>query len=741
MHSSITNIYSEFTAIGRVSECNYRIGSFRIELLTGDSLLMYVSRTTWYEVLKNITGQVEDDVPDPTVALVDAEIGPAGEDPLYASKVQMLKYLLPGRLVYAIGVYSREGGVEAAGGKEHLGARRVVLMHTESHRCGWETSHWWLRQVNVLFEQWLDTLFDSKRELTENDFAQFYRTSLDLLGSPTDDVIQECATLSRFLYGLASSYLLTGNLRSLSASKSCAKYLMNAYREMSHDERRLLWKYGRRRVGRSTKEIHASENPEDLGTYACYEQIYVLSGLAQYYRITLDPEVLDHIVRTIDSFNTWFHDEMGKGYYSHLNPITQEPDGPQLAQRDNVRKKNWNSIGDHIPAYLVNVLLAIDPLPVSRHHEKWKELRDKCREMLEECVTLILDKFPPVDSSAYVFERFFEDYTPQLDHGWQQNRAIVGHNLKISWNLTRCGHYYRTLAAECERDTVKASHYRELARRCFTLAVWLGRSMARVGVDRVRGGIFDAVERHPGNGMSMEFAWSTTKDFWQQEQAILAYYIMHGIEDDDVFGGRQAADATRAEFLALARSCAAFWSMFFVDYDYRKIYFRTAENGAPVISGQYGVQAGHAIAGYHAFELSFLAHIYIRTYAAKALDREHGAAAIDARKTPDSRNFLLHFCPLQASSVTTLNVLPDFMSPGSVKIVRVRVNGLVVPPPPEGSYQVDISSLPPNTIVAVEMEPKGEELMWVAAKMPVQPKLQFLPHFGDDAELTSDRFE
>lgn len=35
--------------------------------------------------------------------------------------------------------------------------------------------------------------------------------------------------------------------------------------------------------------------------------------------------------------------------------------------------------------------------------------------------------------------------------------------------------------------------------------------------------------------------------------------------------------------------------------------------GIPIIQGNYGNKGGHAISGYHAFELNYLAHVYLRT--------------------------------------------------------------------------------------------------------------------------------
>jgi hypothetical protein len=50
---------------------------------------------------------------------------------------------------------------------------------------------------------------------------------------------------------------------------------------------------------------------------------------------------------------------------------------------------------------------------------------------LQESAKLILTKFPHTDNSPFVQERFFKDWTPDRTHGWQQDRAIVGHNLKV----------------------------------------------------------------------------------------------------------------------------------------------------------------------------------------------------------------------------------------------------------------------------------------------------------------------
>lgn len=678
------NNYSSMTVTGAVESANPKNGMMTLRLLSGESLDVSVSKTTWYEVLQNVSDENRDRVPEPIDAEVETHIGKkdaADDKAMWDAKRALIKYIRPDVMVSIRGVSSVNGD------KFSFSARRVVLMHSVPGSYGWEQTHWWLQQINTLFEQWLDILFEDKREITENDFAYFYRTNLDLFGNRTADDTQECATMSRFLYGLSSSYLLTGNDRAYSAAKACAKYLINAFSILSHDRMYCFWKFGRKHDRKSTREIMSSQNGDDKGSYALYEQIYAIAGLAQYYRITQDTNILFYITRTIYSFEKFFRDDKrdgdpcftGKGgYFSHIDPVTMRPDSDALGE--NKMRKNWNSIGDHIPAYMVNLLLAIDPLPMSSDHDdSWGKLLELCRFILDDCVENILYYFPPKDDSLFVNERFLSDWTPDHEWGWQQNRGIVGHNLKISWNLTRCGHYYQYIAYRAGLDgSADEQKYRDKAERCYAAAKKLGQNMEQVGVDLVRGGIFDALERNPSNGMTTEFAWETTKDFWQQEQAILAYYIMAGVNGQDSYSAR---------FLELARYCAAFWNLYFVDQENRKIYFRTTESGAPVVQDGYGIQGGHAIAGYHSFELNFLAHLYIRTYVPQTDGGDN--------------SFCITFRPCK-NGVKTLNVLPDFFRPGDLRIMGVKLNGLPQTVHDAHRFQIDITGLDEDAEVEVE---------------------------------------
>lgn len=634
--------YGNLTVAGTVTSVDAGALKFSIRARSDDLFDVNVGVTTYYQVVSNLDGLNRDRALPPEN--MNRDDNPVAFD--------LLKYVKEGCLTFVEGVRSENGA------DERFEARTVYLMHSMPGKYLFEETHWWLVQISQMADRWLDNLFDVRRNYEISDFAALYRTNLNITGAPTNDTIQECATLSRLIYGLSSAYLLTGAERYYLAAKAGVDYQREAFRSLSHDGQYCFWAFGRRRTVDGEKLVIPSENPDDYGTIPLYEQIYALAGLAQYYRITLDWEVLEDIRRTLNSFQGYYHDVKGLrepefpgegGYFSHIDYATMRPDTPALGH--NMSRKNWNSIGDHIPAYLINLILALDPVPKSPVERKLDEFLDLCRSILDETSTLIIEKFPD-PGSDYVNERFHADWSVDHEWGWQQNRAIVGHDLKISWNLTRCAYYYQTLEKSFRdrRENAVADEYKAKADKCLEIARKLARRMAEVGIDRIRGGVFDAVDRNPNNGMPTQFAWGSTKDFWQQEQGILAYLILHGAEEGD------------KEFLSLARESIAFWNLFFLDRDRQGIFFRTTTDGLPVIQGAYGQKGGHSISGYHAFELNFLAHLYTRSYVITDKDDDNG--------------FCLYFKLSPHRDQTSVNVLPDFFPPGLVRIAGVRVNGV-----------------------------------------------------------------
>jgi len=656
--------------------------TFKLACRSGDEFHVQTSSETNFTVLRNMDDLDRDRVPNPPH--FDPALGPS-------EKVR--KYVTEGYLLVVGGILIQHGG------RQRLDARTITLLTGDQDQFVFEDTHWWLTQIAAFADQWLDDLFGDRRSYEWDDFAKLYRTNLNIIGQPVDDKIQECATLSRLIYGLSSCFLLTGGERYLMAAEAGAKYQRETFRSLSHDGRYCFWQFGKRQRDRGAVMIMPSENPDDRGAIPLYEQIYALAGLCQLYRINQDWEILEDVERTIHTFEDFYRDDPRFGYtgtggfFSHIDYATLRPDVDALGQ--NRLRKNWNSVGDHIPAYLVNLILALQPLPRGgKDHELAEKLLGRCRRILDETTDLILTKFPD-PASKFVNERFHADWTPDHNWGWQQNRGIVGHNFKIAWNMTRAAHYYSSEAAQLRKggDAAGAAAREERARSFHKLAAQLIDNMTEVGIDQLRGGCFDAMERQPADG-PVEFTWGNTKDFWQQEQAILAYLIVHGTTRD-----KRLRD--------LAHEMMTFWNLYFLDHDNRGVFFRVTDDGSPVIQGNYSQKAGHSVAGYHSFELNYLAHVYLRTYMHPK--GEIRTPTGDTAFPVVDQNFCLFFRPDARCAHTTLNVLPDFLPPGAVEIAAITVGGVPRTNFDHTNFQIELEREELGTRVVVEFRPMGAQ--------------------------------
>jgi hypothetical protein len=621
--------------IGYVKSKDTSRRSFVVGTRGGTEFEVLIKATTWFDTVTNLDRLSRQRLP----IRLHGQTEMAGDNP-----GPLETSICEGGLIAVEGVYYHHG--------EHQRYEAMTVHVLKSHKGYYLFEHtfWWKGQIEAMANKWLDVLFGEKRTYALDDFSALYRTTLSIEGMPTPDDTQEMATLSRLIYGLASAYLIGGDERYFLAAKAGVEYQREAFRSYSADGRFCFWLHARKRDRHGIYDMLPSAFDDDVNTIPLYEQIYALAGMAQYYRITNDRETLEDIYHTLRTFDALYADRKeGKhdGFFSHIDAVTFRWDSPELDARGNRARKNWNSIGDHLPAYLINLILALEPLPkVEDDPEQQAFLQgvlNNCHEILEVTSRLIAEKFPE-PGFDYVNERFERDWTRVKNWRWQQNRAIVGHNLKIAWNLTRVANYYRA-KGDAER-----------AAELFALAGDIGRKMATAGIDQIRSGVYDAVERQRSDqNVPVQFAWLNTKDFWQQEQGILAYLIMFGY-----LGNPSSADG--ANFLALARELSAFWNLYFLDRERNGIFFRVSDNGIPVLSSTYGDKGGHSISGYHAFELDYLAHVYELAYL--------------PRQQQQHTTFCLHFRPSASSGLRSINVLPDFLGADALKISGVEIDGV-----------------------------------------------------------------
>jgi len=522
-------------------------------------------------------------------------------EPWQDASGMMRDMLIPGRFLFAYGTYYPDA-------PETLEAQYIDFQGKTIDKFRFEEPDWWIKQAKSIAEFFIDAQFDKDGDEYRINYDT-YRTEISMTGERHDTFRQETDTISRMIYGLASTYMLTGEEIFLEASEAGTKYLHDHMRFYDTDENVVYWYHGIDvKNGRETK-VFASEFGDDYEAVPMYEQIYALAGPTQTYRINGDPAIMKDIDLTMDLFERFFKDKEKGGYYSHLDPITLSAHTESLGK--NKAKKNWNSVGDHAPAYLINLWLATG--------------KDEHKDFLKYTADCIAKHFPDYNNSPFVNERFFDDWSHDLTWDWQQNRGVVGHNLKIAWNLMRIF----SIAPE--------KSYVELAEKIADL-------MPKYGMDKQRCGWYDVVERKIKEGETMpRFVWHDRKAWWQQEQGILAYQILYGILKKDVY-------------LKYARESAAFYNTYFLDHYDGSVYFNVLANGLPYALGTERLKGSHSMSCYHSIELAYLSQVYINLLAAK--------------KPLD-----LYFKPVHGGfSDGILRVSPDILPKGSVKITSVTVD-------------------------------------------------------------------
>jgi mannose/cellobiose epimerase-like protein (N-acyl-D-glucosamine 2-epimerase family) len=512
---------------------------------------------------------------------------------------RMRDMLTPGRYLYVYGIYYPEGDGYT------FEAQYLVFLGAKADSYDFEHQDWWVQQIKELGDFYLNAQFGDEPVNYDN-----YRTTITLSGDkPKDHYRQETDTISRLVYGFASAYLLTGDDRYLEGAEKGTEYLREHMRFYDRDENIVYWYHGIDVDGRRETKVFASEFGDDFDAIPAYEQIYALAGPIQTYRVTGDPRILQDAELTVDLFDRFFLDTEKGGYFSHLDPILLDPRGDSLGA--NRAKKNWNSVGDHAPAYLINLYLATGD--------------ERYFKMLEYTFDTITEHFADYDNSAFVQEKFYEDWSHDTTHMWQQNRGVIGHNLKIAWNLMRM------------YGGLPKPDYEAFARR-------IAEVMPAIGGDQQRGGWYDVMERKLGPGQEKyRFAFHDRKAWWQQEQGILAYLILHGILGDE-------------EYLRIARESSGFYNAFFLDHDDGAVYFNVLASGIPYLMGTERFKGSHSMSGYHSFELCYLAQVYTNLLITKQpLD--------------------LYFKPLPGGFKNNLlHVSPDILPTGSIRISDVWID-------------------------------------------------------------------
>src|SRR5438876_850296 len=223
-------------------------------------------------------------------------------------------------------------------------------------------------------------------KLTDATYAELVQNLDEPFQDPRTP-LESIITPGRYLFACGIFYLEAG--------ERGTEFLREHMRAVDEDRDCVYWYHGMDVIGNRERKIFASQCGDDFDAIPAYEQIYALAGPIQTYRVTGDPRILQDAEKTINLFNQFFLDREKGGYFSHIDPLKFDPRAESLGA--NRARKNWNSVGDHAPAYLINLWLATGD--------------KRFEDLLVTIADTIVEHFPDYERRSFVPEPFHEDWS------------------------------------------------------------------------------------------------------------------------------------------------------------------------------------------------------------------------------------------------------------------------------------------------------------------------------------------
>ncbi len=251
----------------------------------------------------------------------------------------------------------------------------------------------------------------SARSRTSTSDAQFPDGNIDYAQLPhaahprgredADGTRQETDTISRMVYGFASAYLLTGEDRFLEAAEKGTEYLREHMRTVDAGEGIVYWYHGDRRLaarrrGRSSPRSSATTTTRSRRTSRSTRS----PARSRPTAITGDPRIRERHRHDASSSSTASSSTARAAATSRTSTRSRSTRAASRSATTRARK-NWNSVGDHAPAYLINLV------PGDRRATTHADFLESTRR------TRSQTHFPDYENSPFVQEKFHEDWSPR----------------------------------------------------------------------------------------------------------------------------------------------------------------------------------------------------------------------------------------------------------------------------------------------------------------------------------------
>lgn len=221
-----------------------------------------------------------------------------------------------------------------------------------------------------------------------------YFTHLDRWGAVYDASAKYVTMQARLIYAFSAGHTLQPDRDYREVARHGVDFLTQFFWDSRHGG----WRQSVRRDGQAISDLKA-----------LFDQAYVLFGLAEYYRLTREPAILDYLTRTYQLLEKHAWDGNQGGYYESCHP-----DWSLHAERKTIC----------VQLDMLRAVLALDSLTgEAAYRRRVLQLADLIsRQMIDPGHGCVLEIFHPDWRYAPVATR---------------DQIQIGHNLKGAWLLLR----------------------------------------------------------------------------------------------------------------------------------------------------------------------------------------------------------------------------------------------------------------------------------------------------------------
>jgi mannose/cellobiose epimerase-like protein (N-acyl-D-glucosamine 2-epimerase family) len=361
--------------------------------------------------------------------------------------------------------------------------------------------------------------------------------SLSREGKPMPPWDKHPAMISRQVYGFTAAYLLSGNEKYLETANEGVDYLL-----------KYAWD---NKYGGWYDLLDQSGNPIVISkSVPC--QLYTNVGLALYYFVTKDENVLNHIKESIRIQKVYAFDKIDGGYFQTLSR--------DLSVSDSSKSKH--SHFGYTSSLLINLAM------ITRD----KEILD----FAEELEQISLEKMRDTVNG------WFFGYPVPYDAKWNLTHAKLNNKEVIS-----AGAQLTAILSLLRLFEITGNEIYQ------TQGIDLGNRLLHSAWDSTRGGWFEMIERVP----PYEVQDTSSVTWWIQSYGLFLQLHLYNLT-----GERQYLDSYQ--------KMAKFWDNYFVDKESGGVYQSVSPSGIPVINTKAAIWK----ASYHEMENALLNYLYLNLY-------------------------------------------------------------------------------------------------------------------------------